>query len=325
MSDYEGMSVLEIFEATEGVDGVCRTCGRAFDKDASVFETRGHITVPRVDGGLETYPQCDDCQNRQLDQTLEEWSENGDVGERNKSPLRQLVDTRQSAQKLRVALRNRECAALRGNDHADIAGLLEAKEHAKAIERVMDREIEHFLRDQADTNPIYILMQKAPYMGPILVARILSDYDVTKAGTVSAAWRFNGFAPGYDKAVKGQRRTFNRKARTAWMVWAMTIEMSKPGNGCKYRDFYEEQKARSYANPAHKDWKPNHHRFHALRLTAKLGISHFWETYRKLEGLPVRGPYVIATMGHDGYISPQEYGWPDVDEFIREREGHTDA
>ena len=59
-------------------------------------------------------------------------------------------------------------------------------------------------------------------------------------------------------------------------------------------------------------WKSEDHRNNAaIRWTAKLFLSHLWEEWRKLEGLPTPLPYSIAILGHSGYISPQERGWPE--------------
>ncbi len=42
----------------------------------------------------------------------------------------------------------------------------------------------------------------------------------------------------------------------------------------------------------------------ALRRVIKLFLSHLWEEWRKVEGLPVTKPYPIAILGHKDYIEP---------------------
>lgn len=40
------------------------------------------------------------------------------------------------------------------------------------------------------------------------------------------------------------------------------------------------------------------------------GNSHLWLTWRTLEGLPTRPPYVQEYMGHTSISRPEDYGWP---------------
>jgi hypothetical protein len=42
----------------------------------------------------------------------------------------------------------------------------------------------------------------------------------------------------------------------------------------------------------------------ARRKTVKLFLSHLWETWRKLEGLPTPEPYVFSVLGHSDKIDP---------------------
>ena len=78
-----------------------------------------------------------------------------------------------------------------------------------------------------------------------------------------------------------------------------------------YRRVYDE--ARGYYEQAHPDWTKAHQHAAALRKMIKLWLAHLWEVWRKLEGLPVREPYIVASDAKHHYIAPQEFGWPDVE------------
>ncbi|MHA1962477.1 MAG: TIGR-Tas system RNA-guided endonuclease [Candidatus Thorarchaeota archaeon] len=44
----------------------------------------------------------------------------------------------------------------------------------------------------------------------------------------------------------------------------------------------------------------------AKRYMVKIFLSHFWHTWRTMEGLEVTEPYAIGILKHDGYIEPAE-------------------
>jgi len=49
-----------------------------------------------------------------------------------------------------------------------------------------------------------------------------------------------------------------------------------------------------------------HLHMRALRIVKKLFLSHTWEMWRRVRGLPVVEPYPIRFIDHDMYISPEE-------------------
>ena len=89
-----------------------------------------------------------------------------------------------------------------------------------------------------------------------------------------------------------------------------------------YRELYDSYKARKQAEHPEpvdsgrknrKTGKPimDYTKMHlhkmAIRYCFKIFLSHLWEVWRELEGLPVRGPYVIEYMGHQKLMSPWEF------------------
>ena len=49
-----------------------------------------------------------------------------------------------------------------------------------------------------------------------------------------------------------------------------------------------------------------HLHMRALRIVKKMFLSHTWEMWRRVRGLPVTEPYAIRFIDHDTYISPEE-------------------
>ena len=82
-----------------------------------------------------------------------------------------------------------------------------------------------------------------------------------------------------------------------------------------YRKLYDNAKLR--AEQTHPDWTPGHRATHAERIMVKMFMSHLWQVWREMEGLPTREPYAIASLGHTTLITPQEYGWPDLADLTK--------
>ena len=81
-----------------------------------------------------------------------------------------------------------------------------------------------------------------------------------------------------------------------------------------YRDIYDTEKARQIekhlngecerCNKLGRKDKPGHPDAMARRKAVKIFLSHYWLEYRKLEGLPISKPWVIAHGGHVDLIKP---------------------
>jgi len=84
---------------------------------------------------------------------------------------------------------------------------------------------------------------------------------------------------------------------------------------------YQERRAYTFDNRP--DWTEDRRNSDALRITAKLFLSHLWEVWRGLDGLETPPPYPMTPMGggHSGYISPQDRGWPTLAEVREEMAG----
>lgn len=56
--------------------------------------------------------------------------------------------------------------------------------------------------------------------------------------------------------------------------------------------------------PAKPEWTLGRINNMALRRTAKMLLSHLWQVWREIEGLPTESPYAIDRLGHESYLDP---------------------
>lgn len=143
--------------------------------------------------------------------------------------------------------------------------------------------------------------------GAITAALLLSRVDLRKADTPSALSKFFGLAgPSSERYEKGKTGGGSKTDRAFLRQWGESqIRLRTP-----YREDYDRRRSRTDNEDK---WKSDAHRYaDAIRITVKLFLFHYWEIGRKFEGLKVREPYAMSRLGHDGYISPQDRGWPEI-------------
>lgn len=150
--------------------------------------------------------------------------------------------------------------------------------------------------------------ERGDYLIPVL--RGIGAFD-----TVSKYWAWWGLHVKDGKAPKrsrGDRINWNSALRTlAWKIGKQFVLQ-----GEHYRKVYDEYKERVSATrlpvgictqyqeclaKMKKRKKPackGHVDAMARRYAVKMFLSHLWEKWRELEGLPVRAPYVIDKLGH---------------------------
>ena len=143
-------------------------------------------------------------------------------------------------------------------------------------------------------------------------------------------WRFAGVDPSM-KWEKGQKRPYNASLKqVAWKIGeSFSRQRHREGfytTKLNERKEYEEaQNAKgAYAERAKeimdrkgykKDtgaWKhleeghlpPSMIESRIRRWTAKLFLSHLWQTWRQIEGLPVPNPFPVEHLGHVHTIDP---------------------
>jgi hypothetical protein len=168
-------------------------------------------------------------------------------------------------------------------------------------------------------------------IGPVLAAGLAAHVDVTKADSISSLWRFAGQDPTADRKVKGVKLPYNGRLKTlCWKIGESFVKVSGRESafyGHWYAKFksdevsrnenglYVTQAARELANKKIKDaptkaklqsgkLTDGHLHARAKRRAVKLFLAHYWGRGREARGLPVRAPYAITVLKHDGMIDP---------------------
>lgn len=170
-------------------------------------------------------------------------------------------------------------------------------------------------------------------IGPVITAGLIAHIDVKRADTASAVWAFAGLA---GRAWgKGEKRPHNAKLkRLCWIAGESFVK-----SGRFYRRLYDKRKSYEtaknergeYAEAAEKNairlkaWaarkgkeldtekmRPGMLSLMAIherskRYAVKIFLSHLWEVWRKLEGLPTRDPYIVQTDSVHSIIPVPEF------------------
>ena len=227
----------------------------------------------------------------------------------NESALKALVDLRdRTIQKSRIAFGNRISAVEGGRDTAD--------EHTMNIfnswnERftMMEAQLDSDISDLIEDVPIIDALVSIKGIGKILAAKLVSAIDIEQADTVSALWRYAGYAVingEREKPTKGEKLHYNAELKKNLYLVATSFMRC----GSPYREIYDS--AREYYDVKHPEWTKGHSHNAALRKMTKLFLSHLWEHWRTLEGLPLREAYVFDQLGHDHKQSRFDFGWPPI-------------
>lgn len=221
--------------------------------------------------------------------------------------LRALVDLRdRQIQKARIQFSNRVSAIERNTD--DPAGSdqfeLVQKWHNRfdELETELDQDVKTAVKDE----PMYELLKEVRGIGPLISAKLLAMIDIERANTVSALWRYAGYAVfdgKIERPVKGEALHYNKRLKTTmYLVATSFFKSSSP-----YRAIYDLWKVK-YAE-AHSDWTKLHCHLAAIRKMNMIFLQHLWLKWRQLEGLPVNRPYVHEHLGHVKVYEPEDFGW----------------
>lgn len=263
--------------------------------------------------------------------------------------LRALVDLRdRQVQKARIQFSNRVSALERATDNGAGSEQRRVAERwldvFNGLEEQLDKDIAEAVKDL----PVYHEMSRIRGIGPMLAAKVLAMVDIERDDTVSDLWRYSGYglsnywvdgdgkivAPqtGYqwvkvgdeqaeivrvtpspkpdwrleglrDRPVEGFVLAYNKRLKTTLFLVATSFLRS----GSPYRCIYDSAKER-YAE-TRPDWTKAHIHQAAMRKMIKIFLSHLWERWRILEGLPTRAAYVHEQLEHESIYTPAEFGW----------------
>jgi hypothetical protein len=231
----------------------------------------------------------------------------------NDSLLRALVDLRdRQIQKARIQFGNRVSALERGADNGHAAQLIIAErwmERFKELEKELDRDIAGQVKD----HPMFDYLTALKGVGPLLAAKLLSMIDIERADTISALWRYAGYAVidgEREKPVRGEKLHYNSRLKTTcYLVATSFLRSNSP-----YREVYDHYRA--YYAENRPDWTDGRRHNAAMRKMIKRFLSHLWLTWRQLEGLPIREPYAGEYLGHTHFDRPEDFGWPEIAETL---------
>ena len=215
--------------------------------------------------------------------------------------------------KLRTAATNRIHSIESGRSNLILSyeeGYLELLQ----LDRAIDLAREEMIAEGKKVGPIFDWLVSIKGIGDSLAVQLLAQTDdVEKSKTVSAYWRYAGWAVMDGKAERskrGEKNHFNKGLKSVcWNIADQFIKHRTP----VYRDEYDFEKARQRtrhpeAIKVNGKWKynPGHLHNRALRKMIKLFLSHAWLKWRTFEGLPTTEPYPQGILGHDHYIPPPE-------------------
>lgn len=225
------------------------------------------------------------------------------------STLRELVDLRDRVlQKNRIAFSNRLSALeLDRDEYDDETVELIERWHSRFLE--LEKEVEKDIRSIAEDIPIIQHMVEVKGISFILAAKVVSMIDIQRAPTISALWRYAGFAVingERERPIKGEKLHYNKRLKsTCYVVASSFMKASSP-----YRKIYDQ--AREYYDEKKPDWTDLHKHRAASRKMIKIWLSHLWVRWRDLEGLSITEPYILSDPKHSQYISGKEFGWSEA-------------
>ncbi len=220
--------------------------------------------------------------------------------------LRVLVDLRDRVlQKNRIAFGLRESAIQRGADQSG-NGNSDLFERWQERFLTLEKEADSDIKELAGDIPIIQQMVKVRGVGYLLAAKVAAMIDIERANTVSALWRYAGYAviEGHrEKLAKGEKAHYNRRLKIACrLVGESFLKSNSP-----YRSIYDS--AREYYAANREDWTPLHQHNAALGKMIKVWLQHLWVIWREMEGLEITELYVMERLGHTHYIRPEDFGW----------------
>jgi hypothetical protein len=225
--------------------------------------------------------------------------------------LRSIVDLRERViQKNRIAFGLRLGAIERGDDTAspdEVASLEKWNGIFGELEGLLDKDIKDAVKDQ----PIFEYLERVKGVGVQLAAKMIAMIDIERCDTISALWRYAGYAVidgEREKPTKGEKLHYNNRLKaTIYNVGGSFLKCNSP-----YRQFYDE--AKEYYQTNRTDWTKMHIHLASQRKMVKVFLAHLWLVWRELKGLPLNGGlYVEERMGHTHIVTPHAFGWYDTD------------
>lgn len=215
--------------------------------------------------------------------------------------LPMLEYLRTTFQRERIRMGNRVTAVEQGRSTVNVATINRYCERFEKLEREAANEIAECVKD----HELYDWLKRVKGIGPGLAGCLLAHIDIEKANTVSALWKYAGLAVNAegaaDRPTKGQKLPYNAELkRICYLIGTSFLKCNSP-----YRREYDRSKEHYQRHRS--DWTPKHIDMAARRKMLKLFLSHLWVEWRTRRGLPVRDPYPLVVLNHDGRKDANDY------------------
>ena len=236
---------------------------------------------------------------------------------------RYLVDTYYQMQDQRI----RADWQIRSMGEEPHATLEYVSEQASTLEGQIKRALLRYAESQEIGK--WLLSQVG--IGGVLAAGLMAHIDIKVADTAGAIWRYAGLDPT-SEWKKGEKRPFNASLKVlCWKIGESFVKVSGNENAF-YGKLYAQRKLQEVtrndafefktqaaaklekynigkATDAYKSYSigklpPAHVHARATHYAVKIFLSHLFEVWREIEGLPIPKPFAIAILGHAHEIKP---------------------
>jgi hypothetical protein len=208
-------------------------------------------------------------------------------------------------QKLRIQTGNRGKSETADLEEDDQSYMEKASEGLNALERGVLKEVNSMLKDEPIWNEF---LKGVKGCGPTMAGVIISEIDIERSPTASALWSYCGLAVNTEtgKAVRrkrGEKANWNPFLKTK-MVGVLADCFLRSGSS--YKKLYDDYKHRWQSEG--KGESDGHRHNAAKRYMIKIFLLDLYNTWRQLEGLPIREPYAAEFLGkkhNEGKEPPQ--------------------
>jgi hypothetical protein len=234
------------------------------------------------------------------------------------SYLRFLVETYYDIQSQRIMAENRLRSYSKAQEEQLRNQLQTLSDWVDQRMSKCEHELKAMVLKECRTIPIakkYLLKTKG--VGPCIAGGVIAYMESPERfATISKLWAYAGFHTVDGQAprrAKGEKANWNpHLRRICWLAGESFVKVTKS----PYRKLYDEFKAeyqRKFpdqidSGKKSRDGKkimrytPAHIHAMAKRRVVKIWLSHIWIQWRKMEGLPVEPPWIIAKGGHTHMI-----------------------
>src|SRR3990167_7720913 len=213
--------------------------------------------------------------------------------------LKYLADNYQDVQDVRKRVTMREMAIR--VSHEESPERMETGDHPYGpdLEKIERRYVSN-MEKRLVGFPVYdAFILRVRGIGPRISAGLIGTIgEISRFGSVSSVWHYFG-----QHVVDGRAAHLNRGESAGYNVpmkalcWNIGESLIK-ANGW-YKAWYDGEKpkemAKHKAAPCGAKNCPEKLNVHnrTKRRMVKMFLSHFWEAWREIEGLPIRPPYVV--------------------------------